>query len=138
MKQVVFNPVKTIHLSATAKTSQDAAAALKKIAAYSNGQLLSSLDAHPGGLTDEQAAHRRKLFGLNEVQHEKAPSWLRQLVQAFINPFIGILIVIAAISFFMDVWLALPGEADYKTVIVVTVMVVLSSLLRFVQEYRSN
>ncbi len=38
----------------------------------------------------------------------------------------------------MDVLFAKPGEEDYKTVIVVSIMVMLSSLLRFWQEFTSN
>jgi Mg2+-importing ATPase len=78
------------------------------------------------------------LYGLNEVAHEKAPAWYIQLFQAFLNPFIGILIVLAIVSLITDVLLAQPGDRDYKTVIVVSIMVMLSSLLRFWQEFRSN
>jgi Mg2+-importing ATPase len=46
--------------------------------------------------------------------------------------------ILAVISFIMDVWLVKTPERDYKTVIVVGLMVVLSSLLRFWQEYSSN
>jgi Mg2+-importing ATPase len=90
------------------------------------------------GLSEEQVEDRQKQFGKNEVHHEKAPSWYSQLLQAFINPFIGILIIIAVVSMIMDVWMAPPGQADYKTVLVVSIMVLASSLLRFFQEYRSN
>ena len=45
---------------------------------------------------------------------------------------------IAGIALLTDVLLAQPGEHDVKTVIVVGVMVVLSALLRFWQEFRSN
>ncbi len=90
------------------------------------------------GLSNELVEEKLEEFGLNEVHHEKAPSWYKQLVEAFINPFIGILIVIAVISFIMDVWLAKPGEEEYKTVIMVGIMVMVSSLIRFFQEYRSN
>jgi Mg2+-importing ATPase len=38
----------------------------------------------------------------------------------------------------MDVVLAAPEDRDYKTVIVIMVMVTLSTLIRFFQEYRSN
>ena len=111
-------------------------ARLKEVAAAEDCYLL--LESQPQGLSSEQVEERQAACGLNEVQHEKAPSWYKQLLQAFINPFIGILIIIALVSMIMDVWMAPPGEADYKTVIVVSVMVLLSSLLRFFQEYRSN
>ncbi len=111
---------------------------LRQLANSINGQCYQLLQSAPEGLTDEQVAEKKKDAGLNEVHHEKAASWYRQLGEAFVNPFIGILVVIAAISLIMDVLLAAPGEADYKTVIVVSVMVILSVLLRFIQEFRSN
>lgn len=96
------------------------------------------LESSEIGLTKLTSDERLKKFGLNEVQYDKAPSWLSQLIKAFINPFIFILLVIAIISFIVDIWMAEPGESDYKTVIMVAGMVIFSALLRFFQEYRSN
>ncbi|MBB6110257.1 Mg2+-importing ATPase [Mucilaginibacter lappiensis] len=115
-----------------------AATKLKNASSHDLDFSLAMLDSSLNGLSLAQAKDRLERFGLNEVHHEKAPSWFKQLVEAFINPFIGILLIIAAISFILDVWLAKPGEADYKTVLMVGIMVMTSALLRFVQEYRSN
>lgn len=111
---------------------------LQQVAGADQAEYLALLDAQLEGLTTAQARRRIVLSGLNEVHHEKAPSWYKQLAAAFINPFIVILLAIAAISFLTDVWMAAPGEADYKTVIMVGIMVMVSSGLRFFQEYRSN
>lgn len=96
------------------------------------------LESSETGISTPTSNERIKKYGSNEVQHDKAPSWLKQLFKAFINPFIFILLVIAAISFVVDIWLASPGEGDYKTIIMVAVMVLFSALLRFFQEFRSN
>ncbi|MFX5718716.1 hypothetical protein ABTE23_22080, partial [Acinetobacter baumannii] len=61
-----------------------------------------------------------------------------QLFHAFITPFTGILVAIALISLITDVIIANPENRDYKTVILVSIMVLISSFLRFFQEYRSN
>ena len=111
---------------------------LKEVSARDSIFSFTTLSSSIDGLSGEQVEEKLKIFGLNEVHHEKAPSWLQQLIQAFINPFIGILLIIAIISFIVDVTLAKPGEAEYKTVIVVGFMIMVSSLLRFFQEYRSN
>ncbi len=117
----------------------EAAAAKLKAASQSDSNFYYNMfDTGAEGLSPEMVEEKLKINGLNEVQHEKAPSWIMQLFQAFINPFIGILIIIAIVSFIMDVWLAAPGEADYKTVIIVGIMVTVSALLRFSQEFRSN
>jgi len=96
------------------------------------------LESSEAGITKLTSDDRLKKYGPNEVQHDKAPSWLNQLFKAFINPFIFILLVIAVISFIVDIWMAAPGEGDFKTVIMVAVMVLFSALLRFFQEFRSN
>ncbi|MDR3678430.1 MAG: magnesium-translocating P-type ATPase [Flavipsychrobacter sp.] len=111
---------------------------LRGAARTDSAYFLPALDSNINGLTPEQVSEKIKLFGLNEIEHEKAPAWYKQLFQAFVNPFIAVLIILAIISFIMDVLLAAPGDADYKTVIVVGTMVMLSSLLRFWQEYTSN
>lgn len=111
---------------------------LRSVAKGDSPFFLPMLESNINGLTADQVLEKQKIFGLNEIAHEKAPSWYKQLFLAFVNPFIAVLIILAIISFVMDVLLAAPGEADYKTVIVVSTMVMLSSLLRFWQEYTSN
>ncbi|MBB4108520.1 magnesium-translocating P-type ATPase [Pedobacter zeae] len=96
------------------------------------------LESSEGGLSRSEVTARRKKFGFNEIAHEKAPAWYIQLFQAFLNPFIGVLIILAVVSFIIDVLIAAPNDRSYKTVIVVGVMVMLSSILRFWQEYSSN
>ena len=45
---------------------------------------------------------------------------------------------LAAVSAFTDIIFAAPGEQNYATVIIITTMVVISGLLRFIQETRSG
>ncbi|WP_016675808.1 magnesium-translocating P-type ATPase, partial [Yersinia pestis] len=63
-----------------------------------------------------------------------------QLLAAFNNPFIFVLIILASISFFTDYWLPLQegGETDLIGVSIIVTMVLISGLLRFWQEYRTN
>lgn len=96
------------------------------------------LESSEDGITKVTADERKLKFGRNEIQHQKAPHWYVQLLRAFVNPFIFILLAIALVSFIIDIWLPPVSERDFKTVTVVSIMVVISALLRFVQEYRSN
>ncbi|MEO6883976.1 MAG: magnesium-translocating P-type ATPase [Bacteroidia bacterium] len=98
----------------------------------------SALESSEKGLTAEQVEEKKEKFGQNEVSHEKAPSWYTQLFGAFLNPFIGVLIILAIISLIMDVMLQAPADRDYKTITVLSIMIISSSLLRFWQEFRSN
>ena len=90
------------------------------------------------GITEETAKNRISTYGLNEVDYDKAPAWYTQLIKSFANPFIVILIAIVVISYLIDVWFAAPGEEDWKTVIVIAAMILVSSLLSFFQEYRKR
>lgn len=128
-----------VTFSQTLNGIDDVAATKLKIASRSDkNSCFAMFDSSNEGLSDAQVEVKLKIFGFNEVNHEKAPLWYMQLIRAFFNPFIGILIIIAVISLIVDVGMAIPGEAEYKTVIMVAIMVITSSLLRFFQEYRSN
>ncbi len=118
--------------------NEKAVAQLKKASRQEEIGIYKSWGSSPSGISQEQAEERLEQYGLNEVQHKKAPIWLVQLLHAFVNPFIFILILIAGVSLLIDVYLAAPGEEDYKTAIVVSIMVIVSAVLRFTQEYRSN
>lgn len=111
---------------------------LRRVSKDDHTSFYTTMESNEQGLSKSEVAYKKGKFGLNEIQHEKAPAWYVQLFQAFLNPFIAVLIALATVSFVMDVLLAAPGEQDYKTVFVVGVMVMLSSLLRFWQEYTSN
>lgn len=91
-----------------------------------------------GGLTDEEAEARKKLFGPNEISHERRDKGLVMFIKTFINPFIGILMALAVVSIIIDVWLAAPDERDWTTVIIISTMVLVSAVLRFTQEWKSS
>jgi len=97
-----------------------------------------SLDTSIEGLNKEESEIRLEKYGKNEIKHEKTSPWYVQLLKSFINPFIGVLIFIALVSFIVNVLLAAPADRDYKVITVVAIMVLISGLLRFFQEYRSN
>ncbi|WP_406706061.1 magnesium-translocating P-type ATPase [Sodalis sp.] len=101
---------------------------------------LARLHTQRSGLTDDEAEQRLLDYGENRVATEKAPPALIQLLGAFNNPFIWVLIVLAAISFVTDYWLPLRqgDDTDLTGVSIMLLMVTLSGMLRFWQEYRTN
>ena len=101
---------------------------------------LARLNSSRQGLTTEDALERLDEYGRNEVAHEQAPPALIQLLQAFNNPFIYVLMALAAVSFVTDYWLPLRNgeETDLTGIIIIVTMVSLSGLLRFWQEFRTN
>ncbi|WGQ11416.1 magnesium-translocating P-type ATPase [Pedobacter gandavensis] len=130
--------LKMKHQKTAAGFEEAGATKLKNVARIAADFFYLMLNSDKEGLTAAAVAEKRKLFGWNEIEHERALPWYMQLFQAFLNPFIAVLLILAIVSFIVDVGLAEEAERDYKTVIVVGLMVVLSSLLRFWQEFSSN
>lgn len=100
-------------------------------------ECLAALDSAAGGLTSDEAARRRRLYGLNIPPQDIPEHWLRRLIRSFVSPFNAILTGIAVLSLSVDFLSPPDGRRDYRTVAVVLFMVLLSSLLRFIQEHRS-
>ncbi len=111
---------------------------IKQVSGQGKENYLFALQSHELGLSPAEVKDRLHTYGLNEVAHEKAPKWYVQFFEAFLNPFIGVLVVLSIISLITDVIIQAPADRDYTTVIVISIMVMLSAMLRFVQEFRSN
>ncbi|HHP0375825.1 magnesium-translocating P-type ATPase [Acinetobacter baumannii] len=91
--------------------------------------LLKQFDTHLTGLTEEQAYTQQMTVGLNEVTHEKPLTWWQHLWYCYRNPFNILLSLLALIAFFTD---------DLTGSTIISVMVILSTLLRYWQEAKSN
>ncbi|HEX7019862.1 MAG TPA: magnesium-translocating P-type ATPase [Gemmatimonadaceae bacterium] len=102
---------------------------LQELAWLDADSALGRLDARRPGLFDEDVERRRAQVGRNEVLHEKPPAWYTQLWHAFANPFNVLVTTLAVVS-------ALTG--DDKAVVVIGLMVLLATSLRFAQESRST
>lgn len=90
---------------------------------------LVRMNSHEDGLSQAEAARIWQLVGPNDVEHEKPLRWWVHLWQCYKNPFNILLTLLAGVSY---------ATEDIKATIVISTMVVLSTLLRFVQEGRSN
>ncbi|RUL61523.1 magnesium-translocating P-type ATPase [Dyella dinghuensis] len=122
--------------AATAKATGKAAPAHPTVAAAQeafreNDALLAQLDTSLAGLNEEQITDRLDRDGVNEVSHEKPPHWTFQLLRAFKNPFIIVLLILAVVQVFVT-------PDDLSGPIIIAVMVAISVFLSFSQEYRSS
>jgi len=111
---------------------------LESISRMPPNDVLASLGTGTGGISEEEAAKRLARYGKNEIAQEKPPRWYVQLLLAFINPFNGVRLVLAIVSLFTDVILSAPDEQNWQSVAVISVMVLISVLIRFWQEYQSG
>ncbi len=99
-------------------------------------EVFSRLTADAGGLTSQGAADRQDEYGKNVITIGNKETVLHRLREAVINPFNLILLLIAAITYFTDV--VFSSKPDYFTILIILSLVILSSLVAFVQGQRSN
>lgn len=102
---------------------------LAKKARADLSELLTQLGTSEQGLSDAEAEVLRETYGPNEVEHEGAVRWWRHLWLSYNNPFNLLLTLLAVVSVLTK---------DMQGAVVITVMVVLATLIRFYQERRSN
>jgi Mg2+-importing ATPase len=92
-------------------------------------EFMAQLVTSPEGLLEGDAQERLKRYGPNAVAHEAPKSPLRRLLELLATPLSVLLILLAIIE-------RLTGEV--QGAIVIAIMVVLSALLTFIQEFRSS
>jgi Mg2+-importing ATPase len=114
---------------ASAAMPPDIAKALAAASHADARELLAALGSSPQGLGEDQAQALRKRLGSNEVRHEQPLPWWTHLWQCYRNPFNLLLTVLALVSYVTE---------DMKAALVIGSMVGLSTVLRFLQESRSN
>jgi P-type Mg2+ transporter len=92
-------------------------------------ELLLALKTSELGLTDLEASDRLTEHGPNEVAYRRTVPVVWQFFKNFGNPFVALLSTLSLISFLL---------ADVKAGSLILVMVIISVLLRFIQEFRST
>jgi len=115
--------------TASAAMPPEIANALSAASLADASDMLAQLGSSPQGLSEDEATALRKRLGGNEVNHEKPLPWWTHLWQCYRNPFNLLLTVLALVSYVTE---------DMKAAVVIGSMVVLSTVLRFLQESRSN
>ena len=102
---------------------------LLAIAPMAPDAAMAHLGTSLAGLPSAEAVARLEQYGLNEVAHEKQKSALRRLAELFATPLSILLLALALVNY---------ETGEVRGAIVIAAMVVLSSLLSFVQEFRSS
>lgn len=124
--------------AAIMSAANDAGKRLYEISSVPNDEVLCKLNTSPGGLAEDAVKEMRDLYGNNKVTHGRKKGLPKRIIEAFVNPFTAILFVLAILSFVVDVLWAEAGDKNPVTVIIILTMVMISGLLRFVQEMRSG
>lgn len=100
--------------------------------------LRTALNVPENGLTEEMAEEARDRYGRNVLPTSQRTPLYKRLAAAFINPFTVVLVLLAIFSALTNVAMVDPGDESWATVIIITIMVLISGILRFVQETRSG
>lgn len=87
------------------------------------------LKTTPAGLTSKEIKERQNLYGKNEIKGRKKFRALDIFISQFKNPLIIILLLATLISGFLG---------EYLSAIIIFIMVFVSAVLAFVQEYNSE
>ena len=91
--------------------------------------VLSELKTSKQGLSNEEVEVRLKYYGKNQIARERPMSWFWMLLSNFKNPFILVLIILGVVSYI---------TGDISATIIVSIMIFLSVIMRFIQEFRSS
>ncbi len=92
-------------------------------------QLFARFSSYPAGFTEADASAARARHGANTIAGEQPITWWRHLWLCYRNPFNLLLTVLGIVSY---------GTDDSTAAAVIALMVVIATLLYFVQEARSN
>ena len=99
-------------------------------------EFLKKFEIDEKGLTENEVDQNLKKYGKNEVKQAKPKKWYHYFSQSLFSPFNSILLGIVLILFYTDVFL--PEKPSFANIIVIIVLVAVSTLLEFTEEYKSN
>lgn len=102
---------------------------LLKYAYLTDSEVFEAMDSGYHGLSHDKVEERIEQYGYNQVEQEKELTALKHLWLCYKNPFNLLLTILAIISFLTE---------DLQATTVIGLMVIISTILRFVQERRSN
>ena len=99
-------------------------------------KFISDFKVTKNGLTSQQVEERLHMLGHNEVTQTKPKKWYHYLLSSLFTPFNSILLGIALILSYTDIYLA--EDPNFANIIVIIVLVAVSTLLDFFSEFSSN
>lgn len=88
------------------------------------------------GLSSSTATENLKNYGLNQVKQSKPKKWYNYFFSSLFSPFNSILLGISFILVYTDI--ILPEHPNPANIVVIAVLIIVSTLLEFIEEFRSN
>lgn len=99
-------------------------------------EFISKYNINFNGLTDSDILENQKTYGKNEISGNKPKRWYNYFFESLFSPFNAILLGISLVLIYTDI--ILPANPTPANIIVIICLVLVSTLLEFFQEFRSN
>lgn len=99
-------------------------------------EFISKYNINFNGLTDSDILENQKTYGKNEISGNKPKRWYNYFFESLFSPFNAILLGISLVLIYTDI--VLPQTPNPANIIVIICLVLVSTLLEFFQEFRSN
>jgi len=97
--------------------------------ALSAEQILTALEATPGGLSSEQVAQRLQLYGTNTLPRKPPPSLIEVFLNQFKSPLIYVLLAAAVVSLLIR---------EFSDAIFIAAVLLLNAVIGTMQEYSAQ
>ena len=107
-----------------------------KEATLKKEEFLATYKVKESGISSQEAEYKLKKYGTNEIKQGKPKKWYNYFFESLFTPFNSILIVIALVLTYTDVYLS--ATPNYSSIIVITILVLVSTFLDFIEEFKSN
>lgn len=99
-------------------------------------EIMEEYQSNMEGLNEVEAEERLEKYGRNLIDIEKENKRYKRIIEAIVNPFNIVLLIVAFVDFITDVVLA--TSPDYLTVILILLTVFISVVISFVQQEKSD
>lgn len=109
---------------------------IRRLSKLNIKDLFKEYNTSYGGISVVEVDDRIDKFGKNNIEIDSKSTVLTRLKDAFINPFNVVLIMIAVITFITDVIITI--DKDYSTFLLIISTVVISAMISFVQQSKSD
>jgi Mg2+-importing ATPase len=101
---------------------------LQRFSSLTKEEIFSNLETDDFGLNDKKVKIRLHVYGKNELEYKKKKKWYETLLHILINPLIILFFFIIVVSLFTQ---------DYQTSFIISLMVFISLIIRFIQETKA-
>jgi Mg2+-importing ATPase len=101
---------------------------LQRFSSLTKEKIFSEFETDDFGLNDKKVKIRLHVYGKNELDYKKKKKWYETLLHILINPLIILFFFIIVVSLFTQ---------DYQTSFIISLMVFISLIIRFIQETKA-